>query len=114
MTSREKKLLVWLGNSLDSVRSFSAEARREAGNQLGLVRVGREPSNWKLMESVGAGVREIRIHAETGYRILYVAKFSEAVYVLHGFEKKTQRTPRTDTDLSKKRYRELLTERMRE
>ena len=65
------------------------------------------------METVGAGVREIRIHAETGYRVLYVAKFSEAVYVLHGFDKKTQRTPKTDIDLARKRYRELLTERMR-
>ena len=113
MTSRAQKLLIWLGNSLDSVRSFSAEARREAGHQLGLVQVGREPSDWKPMETVGAGVREIRIHAETGYRVLYVAKFSEAVYVLHGFDKKTQRTPKTDIDLARKRYRELLTERMR-
>ncbi|MDP1611071.1 MAG: type II toxin-antitoxin system RelE/ParE family toxin [Sulfuritalea sp.] len=113
MTKLSQKLLIWLGNSLDSVKSFSADAKREAGHQLGFVQDGREPADWKPMETVGAGVKEIRIHAETGYRVLYVAKFAEAVYVLHGFEKKTRRTPKGDIDLAKKRYRELLTERMK-
>lgn len=40
------------------------------------------------METVGAGVREIRIRVERAYRVLYVAKFPEAIYVLHAFEKK--------------------------
>ena len=113
MTKLSQKLLIWLGNSLDSVKSFSADAKSEAGHQLGFVQDGREPANWKPMETVGAGVKEIRIHAETGYRVLYVAKFAEAVYVLHGFEKKTRRTPKGDIDLAKKRNRELLTERMK-
>lgn len=65
------------------------------------------------METVGAGVKEIRIRIEKAYRVLYVAKFAEAIYVLHGFEKKTQRTPKVDIDLAGKRYRQLLTERKR-
>ncbi|MBI3140409.1 MAG: type II toxin-antitoxin system RelE/ParE family toxin [Rhodocyclales bacterium] len=65
------------------------------------------------METVGAGVREIRIHADTGYRVLYVAKFAEAVYVVHAFVKKTRRTPKADIDLANRRYRELLNERKR-
>ena len=65
------------------------------------------------METVGAGVKEIRIRAESGYRVLYVAKIAEAVYVLHGFERKTRRTPKADIDLANKRYRDRLTERKR-
>jgi phage-related protein len=63
------------------------------------------------METVGAGVREIRIRVEKAYRVLYVAKFSEAIYVLHAFEKKTQKTSKTDPDLASKRYRQLVNER---
>ncbi|MBA3033134.1 MAG: type II toxin-antitoxin system RelE/ParE family toxin [Gammaproteobacteria bacterium] len=70
-----------------------------------------EPADWKPMQTVGAGVKEIRIRVENAYRVLYVAKFAEAVYVLHGFEKKTRRTPKADIDLAGKRYRQLLNER---
>ncbi|MBI4984456.1 MAG: type II toxin-antitoxin system RelE/ParE family toxin [Rhodocyclales bacterium] len=113
MRKAQQKPLTWLGNSLEAIKSFSPEARRDAGHQLGLVQAGDEPDDWKPMETVGAGVREIRIHAETGYRVLYVAKLAEAVYVLHGFEKKTRRTPKEDIDLANKRYRDLLNERKR-
>lgn len=107
----QQKPLVWLGNSREDVSSFSADARRETGHQLNRVQEGKEPSDWKPMETVGAGVKEIRIRMEKAYRVLYVAKFVEAVYVLHGFEKKTQRTPKADIDLADKRYRELMNER---
>lgn len=64
------------------------------------------------MSTVGAGVREIRIRDDTGaYRVLYVAKFEDAVYVLHCFQKKTQTTPKRDIDVAEKRYRELIKER---
>jgi phage-related protein len=65
------------------------------------------------METVGAGVKEIRIRVEKAYRVLYVAKFAEAVYVLHAFEKKTQRTAKADIDLANVRYRQLVNERKR-
>jgi phage-related protein len=71
-----------------------------------------KPADWKPMQSVGAGVREIRIRDESGaYRVLYVAKFEEAVYVLHCFQKKAQATPKRDIDLAEKRFRELVEER---
>ena len=65
------------------------------------------------MPNIGPGVNEIRIHAENEYRIIYIAKFTEAVYVLHAFVKKTQRTPRRDIDLAAKRYREILNLRVK-
>ena len=111
MSKVQPKPLVWLGSSREAVVSFAVDARREAGHQLNRVQEGREPSDWKAMETVGAGVKEIRIRMEKAYRVLYVAKFAEAVFVLHGFEKKTQRTPKADIELAGKRYRDLMTER---
>ena len=102
------KQLRWLGDSLQEVESFSDDAKRSAGHQLGLVQAGLEPLDWKPMESVGAGVKEIRIRVQTSYRVLYVAKFNEAVYVLHAFVKKTQKTSKRDIDLSADRYKALV------
>lgn len=99
------------GDSLDRLREFPKEARREAGFQLDRVQRGLEPFDWKPMASVGAAVSEIRVRDESGaFRVLYVAKFEDAVYVLHCFQKKTQATSKRDVDLAEKRYRELLKE----
>ncbi len=101
------KLLEFVGSSLDDLRTFPAEARRAAGFELGFVQRGPAPSDWKPMGEVGAGVREIRIHVLGEWRVLYVAKFAEVVYVLHAFQKKTQKTRREDIELARKRYRQL-------
>ncbi|MBN8762412.1 MAG: hypothetical protein BGP20_13365 [Thiobacillus sp. 63-78] len=99
------------GSTLDDLRAFPISARREAGHQIDLVQQGGEPENWKSMTTVGQGVREIRIRDEVGaYRVIYVAKFADAVYVLHCFQKKTQKTSKADIDLAAKRYRDLLKE----
>ena len=63
------------------------------------------------MPSVGLGVQEIRIHTGTEHRVLYVAKFSEALYVLHAFEERARRTPNDDLDLARHRLRLLMTQR---
>ena len=75
---------------------------------MGLIQLGLDPLDWKAMETVGAGVKEIRIRMETAYRVLYVAKFSEAVYVLHAFVKKTPKTSKKDIDLATERYKALI------
>lgn len=105
------KPVVWTGDSRKRVRDFSDVARNRAGFELWEVQQGNDPSDWKPMPSVGPGVREIRVHAEGEFRVLYVAKFDEAVYVLHAFGKKTQRTPKPDIALARNRYRALLNER---
>ena len=104
----QPKQLRWLGDSLDQVKAFSDEAKRSAGHQLGLVQSGLDPEDWKPMETVGAGVKEIRIRFETSYRVFYVAKFNEAVYVLHAFVKKTTKTSKKDIDLGAVRYKALI------
>jgi phage-related protein len=73
-----------------------------------MVQHGLEPSDWKTMSGVGTGVSEIRVHCETEYRVLYVAKFERAIYVLHAFTKKTRRTPIAAHRLARARYRQML------
>jgi phage-related protein len=101
------KPLVWFGSTLDDVRRFSTKARQLVGYQLYKVQTGLEPSDWKPMAGVGPGVREIRVHAEKEHRVIYIARFEEAVYVLHAFIKKTARTPKSDLDLAARRFREV-------
>ncbi|MDF1480579.1 type II toxin-antitoxin system RelE/ParE family toxin [Extensimonas sp. H3M7-6] len=107
----DTKPIEFRGKSLDDLRDFPLPARREAGHQLDLVQNGQEPDDWKPMHTVGQGVKEIRIRDAAGaFRVIYVAKFADAVYVLHCFQKKTEKTSKTDLDLAAKRYRDLLKE----
>jgi phage-related protein len=97
--------IVWHGSSKDDLLQFPEDAKSEAGYQLRRVQDGREPSNWKPMKSVGAGVREIRIFEESGtFRVIYVVKTGNTLHVLHAFQKKTQKTPPHDIQLAKKRF----------
>ncbi len=99
------------GNSLDDLRSFPLEAKREAGFQLDQLQNGRDPDDWKPMNTVGQGVKEIRVRDAVGiFRVVYVAKFADAVYVLHCFQKKTEKTSKSDLDLASTRYRDLVKE----
>ena len=107
----QSKPLRWLGDSLEQVKTFSDDAKRSAGHQLELVQSGLDPLDWKPMETVGAGVKEIRIRFEKSYRVFYVAKFSEGVYVLHAFVKKTAKTSKKDIDMGVNRYKALLKSR---
>jgi phage-related protein len=79
--------------------------RRKTGLELRAVQRGREPTDFKPVPSVGTGVYEIRIHAQDAYRVFYVAKFEEAIYVLHAFQKKTQKTTKHDIEIGRQRYR---------
>lgn len=98
----------WLGSSLDDIRAMPEDARRDIGVELTLVQGGDLPTDWKPIRGVGAGVMEIRVHRPGEFRVIYVAKFAEAVYVLHAFGKKSQKTPKADLDLAKRRYAQML------
>ena len=102
------KPVVFLGDSLSHLRAFPEQARRDAGFQLDRVQRGLDPEDWKPMQTVGPGVREIRVRDVTGaFRVLYIARFADAVYVLHAFAKKTQRTSKRDLTLAQLRLRTL-------
>jgi phage-related protein len=97
------KHLHWVGSALDDLRNFPVNARRQAGYQLRRIQLGLMPDDWKAMKTVGSGVYEIRLHTDTAHRVFYIAKFAEAVYVLHAFEKRTNRTRKADIELAKER-----------
>jgi phage-related protein len=105
------KSVEFLGSSLDDLRSFPASVMREAGYQIDRIQNGLLPDDFKPMTSVGSAVAEIRIWDEAGtFRVIYVAKFENAVYVLHCFNKKSQKTTKKDIDLAAKRYKDLIKE----
>lgn len=105
-TLRMKKLR-FVGSSLDDLKKFPADARREAGFELDAVQRGQMPSDFKPMFDIGAGVYEIRIHIAGEWRVVYIAKKADAVYVLHAFQKKTPKTSRADLSLIGHRYRQI-------
>ncbi|MGB8401030.1 type II toxin-antitoxin system RelE/ParE family toxin [Bradyrhizobium sp.] len=103
------KEIRWVGSAYENLLEFPADARRQAGFQLSKVQAALEPDDWKPFDDVGPGTREIRIREASGaYRVMYVAKFEEAVYVLHCFQKKTQATSRRDKGIAETRYRAVV------
>jgi len=106
------KPVQFLGDSLRCLRDFPVDARQDAGYQLDKVQRGLHPDDFKPMPTIGRGVEEIRIRDDSGiYRVLYTARFAEAVFVLHAFEKKTQRTSQRDIEIAKTRFREMMRDR---
>jgi len=101
------KTLRFIGSSLDDLRDFPAEARRQVGFELNAVQRGMMPTDFKPMPTVGAGVYEIRVHVLGEWRVMYIARCEQSVDVLHAFQKKTQRTRKEDLELAARRYREL-------
>jgi phage-related protein len=106
------KPLVWTGDSKKSLLTFPVDARHDAGHELENVQRGIQASDFKPMPSIGKGVEELGIWVESGtYRVIYIARFAEAVYVLHAFQKKTQQTSLRDIALARSRYEKLVAER---
>jgi phage-related protein len=102
------KDIAWMGSSLDDlVKLFPEDMRKKAGQQLRKVQFGEDPDDAEPMPRVGPGAFEIRLTDAAGwYRVIFVAKFEKAVYVLHSFKKKTNDTPKADIDLAEARYRD--------
>lgn len=106
-----RKPVRWMGRSLEAVRDFPQEARRQAGAELRAIQEGDPPTDFRPMPDIGAGAMEIRIHRPHEHRVIYVARYEEAVYVLHAFEKKTQRTPQREISLARANYAEVQRQR---
>jgi len=101
------KPIRFVGASKNDLSAFPASARNRAGHDLFMVQCNRSPADWKPMSGIGPGACEIRIRVSAGaYRLIYVACFDDAVYVLHAFQKKTQKTSKGDLELARQRYRE--------
>jgi len=106
------KPIRFLGDSLECLREFPEEARQDAGYQLDQVQRGQQPSDYKPMASVGKGVEELRIRDDNGiFRVIYLARLPQAVFVLHAFQKKSRATARQDIKIARDRYADLMRER---
>lgn len=95
------KRIFFLADTLDEIRSFPLDVRKDIGTELRRVQSGVEPMDWKPLKSIGAGVREIRVRDSTGaFRVIYVLNKADAIYVLNAFQKKTQKTPKHELALA--------------
>ncbi len=107
----DEKSIYWVGSSYKDLLSFPAEARQDAGYQLHRVQNGLNPEDWKPFQTIGSGVKEIRINDDgNAFRIMYIAQFSEKIYVLHSFQKKSQKTRSKDIEIAKARFNAVLKE----
>ena len=101
------KALIWLGSSLKDLQDFPRWRGAWQASSCGGFSKGLDPDDWKPMKTVGLGVREIRIHVAGAHRVFYVTTRPEAIYVLHAFEKKTQKTSAVDLKIGRERFRSL-------
>ncbi|HQV81371.1 MAG TPA: type II toxin-antitoxin system RelE/ParE family toxin [Agitococcus sp.] len=101
------KPVVFVGSSLNDLRDFAPLARQMAGFQIDRVQNGLMPEDFKPMPNVGQGVYEIRVNVQGAWRVLYISRLEDAIYVLHCFQKKTLKTRKEDIDLAQKRYKEI-------
>lgn len=106
------KPVFWMGNSRQRLARFPQPTQRAIGAELRRVQSGLDPANWKPMARIGAGAREIRVRDAAGaWRLIYVARLADIVYVLHVFQKKSAATAKPDIELATRRYRMIEKER---
>lgn len=116
INDKDEKEVVWYPEGLKEQikKAWPEQVRKDAGFELGRVQQGLDPNHFREMPSIGAGVREIKVQDEnkSQYRLIYVAKFEEAIYVIHVITKKTtEKTDKDDIEISKKRYKEIVESR---
>ncbi|GBU14402.1 toxin RelE [Enterobacterales bacterium] len=106
------KNIAWSSTALKDLKNFPSEARIFAGNQLRRIQRGVDPIDFKSVNHWGIGVMELRLVSnDKNFRVIYVAKFEEKIYVLHCFVKKSQATSKQDVTIIKSRYNAILQER---
>lgn len=101
------KNIEWIGSSYGDLLKFPKDAKQDIGYNLDKIQRGLEPRDWKSMPSIGVGVKELRIHLSNEYRVIYLAKYGDTIYVLHSFVKKTQKTSKKDIEIAKDRLKSI-------
>lgn len=100
--------VVWLGDALEVLRGFPAPVQGDLGYALYQVQLGQMPPDSKPMRTVGPGVYELRDQDERAwYRVFYLKKIANVVYVLHCFEKRTAQTEQKDIEVARERLKRL-------
>ena len=95
----------WEGDSRDVLAGFPEEVRANLGFALFEMQQGKKPSiPTRRMESIARGVYELKESDErTWYRVIYLSKIDDAIYVLHCFERDSRKTDRRDLRVAKER-----------
>jgi len=117
VADKERKAaeLVWEGDSLEVVRGFPQEIRKELGEDIRRVQMGARPKDGRPMKSVGAGVAELRQQDSNGwYRTIYLSVVQGRLHILHSFVKKSRRTPRNDLSVAENRLKEVKARLLKE
>lgn len=112
ITAAELKEIHWQSDSRKVTHSFPKGARNAFGKELTRVQLGLQPRDGKWLIEVGPGVQEIRVaYSKEAYRVIYVARLANRIYVLHAFHKKAKKgiaTPKEELDLATRRYKDLV------
>jgi phage-related protein len=102
----------WQGDSRKVTHGFPKGVRNALGKELTRIQMGLQPRDGKWLTGIGRSVQEIRIaYSKEAYRVIYVTKLADCIYVLHAFHKKSKtgiETPKEEIDLAKKRYKKLV------
>jgi len=105
---RETAEVVWEGDSLEVIRRFPGPARQDLGAELRRLQTGDRPLNSRPMPSIGARVYELKEQDERAwYRVIYLAKIENRIYILHCFEKKSAKTGKSNLALAKARLKRV-------
>ena len=98
-----------MGRSKEDLLDLPDDVVDDFGYLLGEIQLGRDIP-CAAMSSIGSGAMEIWVDTGDTFRIFYVAKFPEALYVLHCFQKKSKKgiaTPKRDLEMGESRYKEM-------
>jgi phage-related protein len=101
------KKVVWRGSRRSRIKDFPPETQDIAGHELMKIQLGKAPADWRRMASIGPGAIEIRVHVPHEHRVIYIANYPEAIYVLHCFGKKTKHTSKKDIDIARVEHVDL-------
>ena len=112
-------VIAWEGDSKEVISSFPDDVKYNLGFDLRLLQQGQRPTDYRPMSSIGAGVFELRDQDERSwYRVIYLSRIHDVIYVLHCFEKKSREMPRRDFEKARQRLKtvkaRLAEERKRE
>jgi phage-related protein len=98
--------VTWEGDSREVLQSFPEDVRQNFGFELWQLQQGERPSNYRPLPSIGTGVFELRDQDERAwYRVVYLSRINDMIYVLHCFEKKSREMPRRDFEKAKQRLK---------
>jgi phage-related protein len=112
ITAADLTEILWQGDARKIARRFPKGARNALGKELTRIQLGLQPRDGKWLNDIGPGVQEIRIaYSKEAYRVIYVARLANCIYILHAFHKKAKKgiaTPKEELDLASRRYKDLV------